>query len=124
MGTDSFPRWLNIWWWASFPLAAAFVGRMLYERTYLTWKYGKQMLGFVFVHEYPEVFFPTVLGFFLAHGWFIAALAFVLLRPARVSKADWVKIGLVPLCLIIQRSTHKRLFLIINARFMQVSLNR
>ena len=109
MGKDNFPRWLNIWWWVSFPLAAAFVGRMLYERTYLTWKHGKQMLGFVFVHEYPEVFFPTVLGFFLAHAWLIAALIFVMLRPARVSKKLWVKIGLVLLALALMYLPAERL---------------
>ena len=109
MGTDSFPRWLNVWWWISFPLAAAFVGRMLYERTYQTWKYGKQMLGFVFVHEYPEVFFPTISGFFLTHAWLIAALIFVVLKPARVSKTVWVKIGLVLLMLALMYLPAERL---------------
>ena len=109
MGKDSFPRWLNVCWWVGFPLSAAFIGRLLYERTYLTWKYGKQMLGFAFVHQFPELFLPTVLGFFLAHAWLIAALIFVLLRPARVSKAAWVKIGLVLLTLALMYLPVERL---------------
>ena len=109
MGKDNFPRWLSVCWWVIFPLAATFVGRILYERTYLTWTYGERMLGFVFVHEYPEVFFPTVLGFFLAHAWLIAALIFVVLKPARVSRIVWVKIGLVLLTLALMYLPAERL---------------
>lgn len=101
MEKKSFPRWLGISWLVVYPLMAILVGRLLYERTYLTWKYGEQAIGFVFVHAYGLLFLASALGFFLAHGWLLAALVFILLRPGRVSRADWVKVGLVVLTSIL-----------------------
>jgi hypothetical protein len=101
MYRSKLPRWLNLSWWGIYPLMAILVGRLVYERTYLTWKYGKILLGFSFAHTYAEIFLLSMLGFFLAHAWLVAALVFVFLKPAQVSRTDWLKIGLVVLTLAL-----------------------
>jgi hypothetical protein len=102
MSKSKVPRWLNVSWWIIFPLAAIIVGRLLYERTYLAWKLGHPiLLGFSFAHTQPWLFILSMSGFLLAHVWLLVALVFVFLKPAQVSRMDWLKIGLVVLMLAL-----------------------
>lgn len=111
MRESKLPRWLNVSWWITFPPAAVFVGRMLYESIYLTLKDGEQVVGFAFVHTYPLVFFLSVSGFFLTHLWLVAALVSVLLRPARVlTRVDWLKVGLAASALALLYLPVEKLF--------------
>ena len=49
------PRWLSLWWLAAAPGAALFIARILYEETYLTWRYGFQSVGFTLAHTAPHL---------------------------------------------------------------------
>jgi hypothetical protein len=51
-----------------------FVGRLVYEKTLLTWTAGPQMVGFALMHRYPLMFVLGVASYVLAHIWVAAVL--------------------------------------------------
>ena len=98
---DVAPRWIRIAVVAALPGTAAFVLRLLYEQTVMTWRQGEQMVGFAMSHAYIVFFLPMILSFALAH----VALAFVLsvtfarwLRRLPTPKWNWLSIVAVLVC--------------------------
>jgi len=65
---DRLPGWLLLWFIASFAGAMAFVARIVWEETILTWRQGPQMVGFTLTHaELPLFFFflGSLLSYFV-----------------------------------------------------------
>lgn len=59
------PKGLNIFLIISLPGTILFLGRMIYECIYLTYKNGPQMIGFSLIHNH-EILFPFMVFSFLA----------------------------------------------------------
>jgi hypothetical protein len=74
-----------------FGAAAAFVGRIVYEETILTWLSGPQMVGFAMMHG--SLPFILVAGFIGVPGvlfWVAVSLVLLIRRKFRVPLIDWI----------------------------------
>ena len=71
-------------------LAAIFVGRIVYEETVLTWKYGPQMIGFAIVHAMPLVLLAGLIGLVGGLLWTLASLVLLHRRQFRIPLFDWL----------------------------------
>ena len=77
--------------------AALFVGRIVYEETFLTWINGPQMVGFAMMHG--AVPFFLLAGLIALPGsllWIVVSLVLLFRKRFRIPITDWVPIILLP----------------------------
>ncbi len=84
------PRWIKILWVISIPGYIIFVGRMIYEHLWLTYKYGEQMIGFSLVHQNPLLFFSLILSYFLALTWLLVFTIWFVVIKFRGVRTEWI----------------------------------
>jgi len=97
----AFPKWFRLLGWIIYPAHLIFVGRLLYEKTYLTWRYGPQNIGFTIVHTYPDDFLAGVIAFYFFKLWLLIALGLILWSRVRIAKLDWIQFGIIGLTVAI-----------------------
>jgi len=79
-----FPKHLTVTWWLVYPPLATFVARLLYEQTWLTYRYGKQMIGFAMIHNFPELLLFGLVGWIGCIAWCIVALVLIVRRRHQI----------------------------------------
>ena len=80
-------KWLVVWWWIAFVVAAPLYLRLLWEETLLTWSQGRQMVGFSLAHLYPEILLLGLAGYALFIAWLIAAVVFLAAKKRRLARS-------------------------------------
>jgi hypothetical protein len=87
------PDWLRVIGWLILPVQSLFVGRIVYESTFLTCWNGPQMVGFAMMHLNPGIFLAGLL--FLAFGalFLVVALFFGLFKKLRFARTEWLLLG-------------------------------
>lgn len=74
-------------------VVALFVGRIVYEETFLTWAFGPQMVGFAMMHgALPLVLGAGFIGLPCGLLWLIVSVILLIRRRFRVPVRDWVPI--------------------------------
>jgi hypothetical protein len=96
-----FPKHLTIMWWLVYPLLATFVARLLYEQTWLTYRYGEQMIGFAMIHSFPELLILGLLGWIGCIAWCIVALALIVRRSHQIQIASKLQLALAVITLLL-----------------------
>jgi len=81
MSIEKLPSWLSALWWPVFTGALIFLGLLLYDPN-----------GYALLHNYPHIFLPSALCFFLSFVWFIGTLVFTAYKRMRLRKMEWFKI--------------------------------
>lgn len=80
-----------------------FVGRILYEETFLTWARGPQMVGFAMMHGAAPFF--LLVGLIAIPGsmlWLLGSLVLLFRRRFRVPLTNWIPVvGLVTITLLL-----------------------
>ena len=85
-----FPKSLRLTWLYLAPFGFSFAGRIAWEKTFLTWSRGPQMIGFSLAHLHPGFFLAGILccwGFML---WSITATIYLIRKRKEISKLDWL----------------------------------
>lgn len=95
MTSRAFPKWLVYIGWIIYPFALGLVLVSLYEKTYLTWTRGPQMIGFTMVHVYPIPVLIGTLAFFLSRLWILVAVIFLIRFRASIIRSDWIQFGII-----------------------------
>jgi hypothetical protein len=94
------PKWFRNVWLFLAPLGFLFSVRIIWEKTFLTWREGPQMIGFSLMHIHPTFF---VLGMLCCYGlafWLFPATFFLIKRRKQISKAD-AAMGILCLFVIV-----------------------
>jgi Ankyrin repeats (3 copies) len=80
-----------------------FVGRILYEETFLTLAHGPQMVGFAMMHgAVPFFLMAGLVGVPGSVLWIVGSLVLLIKRRFRVPLTDWIPIvGLVTVLLLL-----------------------
>ncbi len=86
----AFPDVLKIWWVSASPLAFLFAGRMLWEKTILTWSLGPQMVGFTVWHIHPGFAVAGILCSLALAVWLLIAIPYALVRRREIEPWDWL----------------------------------
>jgi hypothetical protein len=95
-GYDAAPNWIRVLVLASLPGTAALALRLVYEQTVMTWRDGKQMVGFALAHAYILFFLPMVLSLAVAHLGLACVLSVTLARWLRrlpTPKWNWLVVA-------------------------------
>ena len=95
------PSWLLKSWWLVFPGTGLLVGRMLYEKSYLTWSQGPQMIGFSLAHIHPLSFLLGFLSVCAAHVWLVVAAVAMTRGRFRLPPSHWTLVGLTVVTLAL-----------------------
>jgi hypothetical protein len=94
--TVSFPKAWTVAGYLLFGGALAFVGRIVYEETILTWIRGPQMVGFAMMHgALPIVLIAGLIGLLGGLFWLVVSLVLLILKKFRVPRSDWIPIILL-----------------------------
>jgi hypothetical protein len=88
-------RKLSISWWLLYPGILAWLVRMVYERSLLTWTRGPQMGGFTFYHQHPFFFLISAISILLCRLWLILAALVLISSWTKDMKHQWVRISAV-----------------------------
>ena len=84
----TFPKWLRQGWICLVPFGFPFACRIAWEKTFLTWLRGPQMIGFSLMHVHPMFFLGGLLcsyGFIL---WLITATIYLIKGGMKATKLD------------------------------------
>lgn len=82
--------------------AALFVGRIVYEETFLTWINGPQMVGFAMTHgAVPFILVAGLIGLLGGLLWLIASAVLQLRKKFRIPLTDWLPVILLPLVAVL-----------------------
>jgi hypothetical protein len=100
MGKSFRKSFVKIGWVIYFP-TLCYVVRILWEKTYLTWTQGPQMIGFTLVHIYPLFFVVGVVGYLLCHAWVLAATFFLVRRKEFIVRKDVIQYCVITFTLMI-----------------------
>jgi hypothetical protein len=84
---QSLPNWLAVWWWVAFVVAAPLYLRLLWEQTFLTWRAGRQMIGFSLVHRHLEILVAGLAGYVLFLAWIIVTAVYLAMKRTRPSRS-------------------------------------
>lgn len=84
-------------WWVLFPGAAVLAARLVFEQTYLTWRYGPQMVGFALAHGGAIVMPLLMLSAALLHVWVLGSTVTLLWHRANVDRSHLLKLALAVL---------------------------
>ncbi len=96
-------KYLPYCWIFIFPGAALLSLELTFEKTYLTWVYGTQMIGFTFSALFPPIVIICILSVQLCYIWLgLHSLTAIVIRsfPA---KPDLIRIMLTVGILILER---------------------
>ena len=66
--------------------AGAFVGRIVWEETILTWREGPQAVGFALLHTQPLFALLGFAAYYAAHLWLLAVIVFLFWKRHRIGK--------------------------------------
>jgi len=91
---SGFPSFLKKWWLACVPIAFLFACELLWEKTWLTWTDGPQMVGFRLFHLWPIPFMAAILATMGTFCWIPVALWWSLRRRQRWQRTDVVMFAL------------------------------
>lgn len=86
----AFPDILKIWWVSASPLAFLFAGRILWEKTILTWSQGPQMVGFALWHIHPGFAVAGILCCLALAVWLLIAIPYAIMRRREIEPWDWL----------------------------------
>jgi hypothetical protein len=89
---SAIPNSLRVAWRCFAPLGICLSIRIAWEKTFLTWDRGAQMIGFSLVHIHSLFFILGALCSYLLILWLVPALIHVIVRRNRISVADIVMI--------------------------------
>jgi hypothetical protein len=89
---SAIPNWLRVAWLCFAPLGVCLSLRIAWEKTFLTWDQGAQMIGFSLVHIHPIFFILGALCSYLLILWLVPALIYAIVRRKKISPADIVMI--------------------------------
>jgi hypothetical protein len=85
---SALPASLKLWWFFSFPIAALFAARIMWEKTVWTWSRGPQMVGFSLMHIHPIFAIVGMLFCLAVMVWLLPAIPFAIARRKIISLAD------------------------------------
>lgn len=88
-------------WRLVYPLLATLVARLLYEQTWLTYRYGEQMIGFAMIHSFPVLLILGLLGWIGCIAWCIVALALIVRRNHQIQIASKLQLALAVITLLL-----------------------
>ena len=87
--------WLLAWtWWFVYVPFAVLQARLVWEKTWLTWTRGAQMIGFSLAHQYPEVVLLGALGGLGTALWVLVAVVLLLSRRHTLLTVGKVQLAL------------------------------
>ena len=86
----AFPDILKIWWISASPLAFLFAGRIVWEKTILTWSQGPQMVGFALWHIHPGFAVAGTLCSLALAVWLLIAIPYAIVRRREIEPWDWL----------------------------------
>jgi hypothetical protein len=89
---SAIPNWLRVAWLCFVPLGVCLSLRIAWEKTFLTWDQGPQMIGFSLLHIHPMFAVLGGLCAYLLILWLVPALIYVIVRRKNISVADIVMI--------------------------------
>jgi hypothetical protein len=88
LNSSAIPSWLKVAWLCFAPVGLLFSSRIAWEKTFLTWQQGPQMVGFSLVHIFPAFFIVGILCCYLLLLWLAPASIYVIVRRNRISSVD------------------------------------
>src|SRR5262245_39250750 len=94
------PRFLKVWWIGCVPIASALALELLWEKTWLTWQHGPQMVGFRIFHVWPIPVIAAWLASYATVAWLPVALCWVILKRQRWHHTDTVMFLLATLVIV------------------------
>ena len=83
-----------VWWWLALSTSAPLFLRLLWEQTLLTWKSGRQMVGFSLAHQGQGLLLIGLIGDTLVIAWLIATAIYLLLKRKRPSNGTVVLLSI------------------------------
>jgi hypothetical protein len=96
-------KYLPYCWIFVFPGAALLSLELTFEKTYLSWMYGTQMIGFAFSTLFPPVVIICILSFYLCYAWLGLFGITAIGTRVRPPKSDLMRIGLTVGILLLER---------------------
>ena len=90
-------------WWILFPITFVSACRIVYEKSYLTWESGPQMIGSSVMHQYPFLTILGIISILLSHIWFVVSIAVIFntLPENRVKTGNNIKIIFMGVSLLL-----------------------
>jgi len=85
---SALPSFLKLLWVCVSPIATAFAGRILWEKTVWTWSRGPQMVGFSLWHIYPGLAVVGTLFSLALIVWLLPAVPYAIVRREELSIVD------------------------------------
>lgn len=93
--------------WLIYLLALCYIGRILWEKTYLTWTHGPQMIGFTLIHAYPLLFIVGVIGYLSCLAWILTASVILIRRREFIVRADLIQYCVITFTVILDQVSDK-----------------
>jgi len=84
---------LKMWWISASPLAFLYAGRIVWEKTILTWSQGPQMVGFALWHIHPGFAVAGTLCSFALAVWMLIAVPYAVARRREIEPWDWLMLA-------------------------------
>lgn len=84
------PGFLKVWWLSASPFAFLFAGRILWEKTILTWSRGPQVVGFALLHIHPGFAVAGVLCSLAVAFWLFIAVPYAIAHRQDFEPLDWM----------------------------------
>lgn len=92
------PKWLRVTWLCFAPFALLFATRIAWEKTFLTWAHGPQMVGFSLMHIHPGFFLTGLFCSCCLLLWLAIATVFMIKRRTMPSRKDML---MTALCIFV-----------------------
>jgi hypothetical protein len=92
------PKWLRVMWLCAAPFALLFATRIAWEKTFLPWARGPQMVGFSLMHIHPVFFLIGALCSYWLLLWLAIAIVFMAKGRIMPPMKDML---MVALCLFV-----------------------
>jgi hypothetical protein len=86
--SGAIPNWLKVSWLCFAPVGLLFSSRIAWEKTFLRWQQGPQMVGFSLGHILPAFFIVGILCCYSLILWLAPASIYVIVRRKRISTVD------------------------------------
>ncbi len=83
------PDWMMVLWVFPAPMGLAFSARILWEKTWLTYAEGRQMIGFSLVHIHPFFFIVGSLCSMVLAIWLPVAAVYLVVSKFRLVASSW-----------------------------------
>ena len=90
-------------WIFIFPAAALLSLELTFEKTYLTWVYGSQMIGYAFSYLFPPVIIICILSVYLCYVWLGLVGVIAILTRSLPAKPELIRIALTVAVLVLER---------------------